>query len=337
MIDDDDGAMNTRGGKGPHIGPIEISYRPCISYFGGANLKDAPEYMRRALEPIEIAFSAEGRNPLRATAAWIGNWWFAHLEGHGSAHVRGDEALFGTEYLLLVLTLSGQNRPSGTIRFLPRPGEMALMPWTAGDFISAGEFKNLFAFLPKAHLVATGCAIDELPLSHTVSTLRGAGAPLASALRTLAVHAGRADGRDDLAVALPSLSQMIVDVFSAATQPHVIKSAPEERIQHVLSYLEDHIELRDLTARQAATACGLSVRQLFRSFNELGMSFSETLKKMRLERACDLLAFQPRLSIAEIASTTGFSSSSHFARTFRTELGKTPFQYRETQVIYRSS
>jgi AraC family transcriptional activator of tynA and feaB len=214
---------------------------------------------------------------------------------------------------------------------------MALIPWTpAGGFISAGEFKYLFAFIPKADLVAAGCEIDALPLGRTVSALAGAGAPLASALRTLAMHASRAEGREELALALPALSRFVIDVFATSTQSHIIRSAPEDRIDHIRSYLEDHFGLRGLTARQTAMACGLSIRQLFRAFSDVGMNFAEELRTMRLERACELLAFQPQLPIAEVAATTGFSSPSHFTRTFRTCFGTTPLQYRRRQRSYQN-
>jgi transcriptional regulator GlxA family with amidase domain len=67
---------------------------------------------------------------------------------------------------------------------------------------------------------------------------------------------------------------------------------------------------------------------LFRRTRELlGESPSDLLRRVRLERAAELLR-QNRGSVAEVAYAAGFNSVSNFCRTFRVMYGATPSEYR---------
>ncbi len=73
-----------------------------------------------------------------------------------------------------------------------------------------------------------------------------------------------------------------------------------------------------------ARRVGLSLRQLDRLFaSEMGMSFLEHYRRIRLERARELLRHST-LSVTEIGLATGFASASHFARSYRETFGVTP-------------
>jgi len=73
-----------------------------------------------------------------------------------------------------------------------------------------------------------------------------------------------------------------------------------------------------------ARRVGLSVRQLDRLFaSEMGASFLEHYRRIRLERARELLRHST-LSVTEIGLATGFASASHFARSYRKSFGATP-------------
>lgn len=314
-------------------------FRPFTHYFEASNLADLPPRMRQSLDPIELSLSASGGEPptLRAIAGWTGNWWFTVVDGRGVAQVRGDRARMSADYILMVLTLSGQNRPSGTIRSLPRPGEMILMPWTAdGGLISAGEFKYLFVFVPKAELIKAGHEDIEGLFGQPVSALAGAGAILSSALRTMVNQASRPQSRGDTARALPAITRLILDVFVDSDALQLRPSARGDRIDHILEYLEDHLALRGLSADHAAMACGLSKRQLFRCFALANLRFADALRNIRIERARELLVFRPNLSVEEVALSTGFSSSGHFSRVFHSSVGTTPLSYRRRQQSYQA-
>jgi transcriptional regulator GlxA family with amidase domain len=69
---------------------------------------------------------------------------------------------------------------------------------------------------------------------------------------------------------------------------------------------------------------GISDRHLDRLFaTELRSGFLETYRRIRLDHARRLLE-QSSLSISEVAFATGFASSSHLARAFKSQYGTTP-------------
>jgi AraC family transcriptional regulator, glycine betaine-responsive activator len=87
--------------------------------------------------------------------------------------------------------------------------------------------------------------------------------------------------------------------------------------------MESHVA-DPLTLSHLAESSGVSARQLNRLFTEkLGRSTMGYYRDFRLEKAQNLLRNSP-LSLTEIALATGFSSSSHFSRTYSEKYGHPP-------------
>lgn len=83
------------------------------------------------------------------------------------------------------------------------------------------------------------------------------------------------------------------------------------------------------TAGEVAREVSLSERSMQRRFREdVGMTWSETLTRLRMIRAVQLLA-EDDLSIIQIAGESGFSSLSAFNRAFRSFAGGTPSDFRK--------
>lgn len=77
-----------------------------------------------------------------------------------------------------------------------------------------------------------------------------------------------------------------------------------------------------------AETAGVSVSQLDRDFSGLlGMSPTQYQKRIRHERACELLRTTSD-SIAAVAQSCGYSDQGAFTRAFRNHLGLTPSAYR---------
>jgi len=102
----------------------------------------------------------------------------------------------------------------------------------------------------------------------------------------------------------------------------------DERLTAALELMESHPG-EPLSRADTARRIGLSTRQLDRLFAEkLGTSYAEHYRRTRLERARDLLR-QSAVPITEIALGCGFSSASHFSRTYREAFGVTPASERK--------
>lgn len=83
-----------------------------------------------------------------------------------------------------------------------------------------------------------------------------------------------------------------------------------------------------LTFDEIANLCGQSPRALARRFSaEMGMTWSQTLTRIRIIRAIERLAMSDA-SITHIAMSVGYSSLSGFNSAFRDLTDMTPTQYR---------
>lgn len=99
----------------------------------------------------------------------------------------------------------------------------------------------------------------------------------------------------------------------------------------VIELMENHVA-DPLDLDQLARVALLSPRHLNRLFHDkLGLSAIAFYRRLRLDKARNLL-LQSALSIAEIASATGFCNTSHFGRCFRQSYACSPNEMRSEQI-----
>lgn len=91
----------------------------------------------------------------------------------------------------------------------------------------------------------------------------------------------------------------------------------------VIGRMEQAVE-NPISRDELARVANVSLRHLERLFRQhLGCSLGEHYLSLRLDRARDLVR-QSSLSVLEIALACGFTSASHFSRTFRARFGQAP-------------
>ncbi len=101
-------------------------------------------------------------------------------------------------------------------------------------------------------------------------------------------------------------------------------------------------ELKEIIQDQIDTNLSLSLKEISegleihpayisREFSKYfdNLSFGEYIRKLRIEKAIDLLHTTSH-SLSEIAYLTGFSDQSHFTRIFKRHTGKNPSDYRKS-------
>lgn len=104
---------------------------------------------------------------------------------------------------------------------------------------------------------------------------------------------------------------------------------PPLLVTRALHYMRENLH-RDITRDETARHAGISSSHFSRLLKErTGRSFTELLRQVRVDLACDLLR-ETDQSLADIAAQCGFCDQSYFTRVFQEVKGTTPRQYRET-------
>lgn len=106
-----------------------------------------------------------------------------------------------------------------------------------------------------------------------------------------------------------------------------IRFSAQERLRlsdFIASNISDNLSIDRLAALVAMSPDHFSL--VFKA--TFGLSPHAYVVERRLELACRALREEPRRSIADIASGTGFSSQSHLTEVFRRKIGTTPARWR---------
>lgn len=139
-------------------------------------------------------------------------------------------------------------------------------------------------------------------------------------------------------------SQILVESIAAQMSVDLLRygaALPERKIEGGLApwqlrRIEERLyEIRSSPSlHELAGLCGVSVRQLTRSFRSArGCSVGAFVVDRQITHAKRLLAADE--SVAAVAAALGFSSSSNFCTAFRRSVGMTPGQYRQSLLARR--
>ncbi len=109
-------------------------------------------------------------------------------------------------------------------------------------------------------------------------------------------------------------------------QPSEMQYREKSPVMPILSYIYGCCT--EVTLDGVAARFNYSKAYICRLLKEnLGMTFSEYVAKLRMDRACELLAAS-ELSVADIAEVVGYHSTEYFNRSFKSIMKMTPTMYR---------
>ncbi|KAJ55109.1 AraC family transcriptional regulator [Actibacterium mucosum KCTC 23349] len=134
---------------------------------------------------------------------------------------------------------------------------------------------------------------------------------------------------------LPTYAEQMFKALAQATwklaetpSPAVMPIPRDARLAQAMDLTETQIAgtpVFDDIAAQVA----LSPRSLARRFaDEMGMTWRQTLRRLRMIRAIEALAGDPKRPVTDVALSVGYSSISAFNAAFREFTGMTPTEYR---------
>lgn len=105
--------------------------------------------------------------------------------------------------------------------------------------------------------------------------------------------------------------------------------------QYVQQVIDESLSQPGLTPTSLAGRLNISVRHLYRLFEEQGDSVCRYIQRARLQRSADDLAnpFFRSESITSIAYKWGFTDSAHFSRSFKKQFEQSPKDFRAQAIV----
>lgn len=115
----------------------------------------------------------------------------------------------------------------------------------------------------------------------------------------------------------------LMELYGAPSSPH---DSGFEYVQKAIRYIDfnysSNIDINDVAA-----SAGISRSHLYRLFMQhISMSPNEYLMRFRISKSAELLEGN-RLSVGEVAYSTGFSDQLYFSRVFKKYMGMPPSRY----------
>jgi AraC-like DNA-binding protein len=189
-------------------------------------------------------------------------------------------------------------------------------------FVYPDDFASTIVQIPTGLLGVTGGQLASLSLRPAAE---GAG-PLATLLRHAAQHESGLSVSAKWAISRSVVSSARVLVRDRIHgTPH--RAAPHRLARLVLDYAEEHLDAPTLTAATLAHRFHVSVRTLHAAFEGERETLGRSIRRLRVQRAQQLLATTP-LPVGAIAAAVGYPDATAFIRAFTSVTGVTPGRWR---------
>lgn len=153
--------------------------------------------------------------------------------------------------------------------------------------------------------------------------------PLAKELVLACRDYGPASQLDDYGLHLFKLLAANVWKLAESPSPAVLPTGQSNAVRKALALTEAQLNA-DPNFEEIASTVAMSSRTLARRFSdELGMTWRQALRRLRMNKAIEALA-DPQRGITEVAFSVGYNSLSAFNTAFRDFTGMTPTQFRSS-------
>jgi len=188
--------------------------------------------------------------------------------------------------------------------------------------------ETLILTLPREKLLDGRCNLDEL-LLRPFSRTYGIGRVVCDLVTSVVAELPKLGSRlePDLANTLCHLLRLSVIEALGGRAGFSHRELLRERIK---TYILSDLRNPELSVEQVAAALHCTKRYLHKVFESEGVTLSEHIRQLRLDRCRnELLDQQHRTrSVTDIAFSWGFSSSAHFCTAFKQRFGISPSQCR---------
>lgn len=114
-----------------------------------------------------------------------------------------------------------------------------------------------------------------------------------------------------------------------AYQKVVLETHRDKERSAIIGFIAEHYTHSELTLEYTTQKVGVSrtkVNEIIK--DEIGLTFTAYINKLRLNEAARLLKESPEASVSEVAFAVGYNNPSYFNKLFKAEFGCTPKAYR---------
>ena len=127
---------------------------------------------------------------------------------------------------------------------------------------------------------------------------------------------------------------LIIRNYSESVQMPLFDSRIDVQRYALIQYIQENY--KDITLSELSNKFHYSNEYTSRLIKELtGMTYTEILRTVRIERSQDLLA-NSTMSVATIAEAVGYDTTEHYIRQFKKHTKKTPSAYRKESASSRN-
>jgi len=127
------------------------------------------------------------------------------------------------------------------------------------------------------------------------------------------------------------IEQLLLQVYHQYLKQEKDKKAPAWA-ESLKNMIQDQLDTNmTLSLQQASQELEINPAYLSREFSKYfdNLSFGDYMRKLRIEKACQLIETTNH-SLTEIGYLTGFSDQSHFNRIFKKQTGQSPSAFKKT-------
>ena len=245
---------------------------------------------------------------------------------HRTTLPKGTTENFRKSTIKIVCQLSGTSvYQQGGVELSVNPGD-----WVVYDVsrphtvINMNSNRHLVVAIPKDMALLNDFCFAETPLLRQANP-GGLGSLAMNLVRSAidATYEINSDYEEEATDTILRLLRLSLHHDQTRRAPRSPQSVLNLKIKR---FIQDNLQDPELSVGHLAAALGCSKRYLHQSFASEGMTITEYLWTCRLEKCRRVLesTHKEKRTITDIAFSWGFSSSSHFSRSFKHHFGFPP-------------
>jgi AraC-like DNA-binding protein len=296
-------------------------------------IKQWRHWLSRTLVPLDV----QVHDADSFTAQWrcrdLGQLQFVEMEASAQCvtHGTGSFRRGGAGTFQLVYSRRGTFATDiGKGRFGVRPGEFVILDNSRFYEMDMDDFHQAIDLVMPQSWLERWLPDPSALLNRPLSAREGWGRPIGGLLEAAAENLECAVlPRHLISDQIGSLLSLLIDEQKPVLSRHRALLA-----RRIFQIIEQHYDDPEMTLDTAVRELGISKRYVHALLAEQGTSFIQTLNRVRIEQAAQMLT-DPRfasLQIGEIALRSGFLDSGYFTRIFRKRFAMTPRAWREQHL-----